>query len=81
MKTMNVHTPARQADESQAEYRIRRAASNSIARAMNCPAPTWNGYHVKQHTNPEKNARRAAIKAAGGIRRFKRHGARLSVAA
>lgn len=40
------------------------------------PKGAWAG----PHTNPEKNARRAAIKAAGGIRQFKRHRASVRAA-
>lgn len=77
---MNVHTPSRQTGESQADYRARRAASKAIVRTMTkgpTQAPAKSPLDVSRfflgvHTNPKKNARRAAIKAAGGIRQFKR---------
>lgn len=59
----NLHTPERQSDESQQQYRERRAASH---RAV---AMIVRGELVKQHIG---HNRRQRVKAAGGIRQFKR---------
>lgn len=44
------------------------------------PKPT-PGAFLGQHKNPKRNAERAAMKAAGGKRAFRLHGARVQAAA
>lgn len=61
----NIHWPERYPDESQAEYRARRAASKSRQGL---------GFYVNQdgkHTNAHRNQRRKII-ADVGFRQFKR---------
>lgn len=68
---MNVHTPERQPTETFSDYKARRADSHWIASRMTTPpAPIFS---FKLHkASAEKRNRRDAIKAAGGIRQFKR---------
>ncbi len=80
---MNIFTPERQAGETQQQYRARRVMAKTAALRMTkgptqaralpfSPPPNWIHWWLGQHTNPVKNARRAAIKAAGGFRHFSR---------
>lgn len=77
---MNVHTPERQAGESQEQYKARRAASKAAVRTMTkgpTQAPAVNAldtsrFFLGQHTNDKRNKRRAFIKACSGFRQFKR---------
>lgn len=69
----NIHTPERGARESQADYRARRAASRAIVKTMRkgpTQAPVINAlgvslFWIGQHTNPERAARRAVVRALG----------------
>lgn len=44
----------------------------SATSVVHKPFACRNGYCNGQHTNSRRNQRRAAIKAAGGIRQYKR---------
>lgn len=82
----NLHTPERQPGETTKQrYRARQAESARVVRLMvkgptqaphiqipGGPPPNWVHWWLGQHTNPERNARRAAIAASGGIRQFKK---------
>lgn len=59
----NVHTPERLAGETQEAYRERRRESRRRANQMRFGVP------VRMHFG---HGRRPAIKAAGGIRQFKK---------
>lgn len=69
---MNLHTPERQARESQADYRARRAASNSAVRDLKrgphqAPAISpldVSRFFLGQHTNPLRNKSRRALRLA-----------------
>lgn len=68
-----IHQPARFKDESQVEYRARRALSNQIARdATRTPhqQPAINQFDVArfflgEHTNQRRNKARAIVAAVG----------------
>lgn len=75
---MNAHTPERQADETQAQYRQRQAISKAIVRVATRgpvqakhiqipggPLPNWVLWWKGQHANPVRNAERGLIKAVG----------------
>ena len=65
----NIYAPERQPNESLSEYRARRQAQSKLAYGRQIFSPSK---YEPQYLNPVRNARRAAIKAAGGIRQFKR---------
>jgi hypothetical protein len=82
---MNVHTPERQANESQADYRARQARSAAAVKVMTkgptqaayiplpgMPPPNWVLWWAGQHTNTARANRRKAIAAFGGVRQFKK---------
>lgn len=60
---MNVHTPERQQNETQQQYRERRAKSRAAVKAMTkgpTQTPAFNALDVSrfflgQHTNPKRN--------------------------
>lgn len=65
----NIHNPVRYENETQAEYRERRAKGNAAANPAH-----WlheNRVQRRSYANPERD-RRARIKAMGGIRQFNR---------
>jgi len=66
----NVHTPERQEGESQLEYRIRQKSSAALGRITQHGTPNTGRFVA--HGNPQARMRRNEIKAAGGIRQFKR---------
>lgn len=76
---MNVHSPERQADESRAQYRSRRANSARIIKTATkgpTQSPAVNKFDVSrfflgQHTNEQRRAHRARI-ALVGKRQLKR---------
>jgi len=85
---VNLHTPERQPDETQAQYRQRQSASRAAVVAMTkgpTQAPAVNQLDVLrfwlgQHTNDRKNARRA-VKAAIGARQYRKQRQALARAA
>lgn len=63
----NLHTPERQPDETQQQYRERQALSHAAAVSLRFPPlPVF----FRKHTNPRLNARRAA-KAEIGARQYR----------
>lgn len=63
----NLHTPERQPEESQQQYRERQARSYAAQIALRFPVPLTG---FKQYRNPRSNARRAA-KAEIGARQYR----------
>ena len=84
---VNIHAPARAEGESVVQYRARRAMHRAAVAKMTRPpiqesaktAKDSARFFLGQRTNPAKNRRRAQIKAAGGIRQFKKLRAHLRV--
>ena len=75
---MNLHTPERQAHETQQQYRERQALSKAITKVATKgptqarhvqipggPLPNWVLWWKGQHINPARNAERKLVEAIG----------------